>query len=87
MYGIQQVFVPPQGEPIPRVGRATYRDFFAMFQVPFHAGASWSSQDEAQRRDVVVLGSKLAAQLFPRGNAVGQQVTMEAGVFSGGGSA
>jgi len=81
MYGIQQVFIPPHGEPIPRSGRATYRDFFAMFQVPFHAGAPWSLQDEAQRSDVAVLGSKLAAQLFPSGNAVGQQVTMEAGVF------
>ena len=81
MYGIQQAFIPPQGEPIPRTGRATYRDFFTMFQVPFHAGAPWSVQDEVQHRNVVVLGAKLAAQLFPAGNAIGQPVTMEAGEF------
>jgi putative ABC transport system permease protein len=81
MYGIGQVFLPKQGEPIPMVGRATYRDFFSMFQVPFHSGAPWSLQDEAERRNVVVLGAKLAAQLFPAGNAVGQNVTLEAGSF------
>ena len=81
MYGISQVILPPGGEPIPSGGRATYRDFFAMFQVPFRSGAPWSTQDEASHRNVVVLGSNLAAQLFPAGNAVGQEVTMEAGSF------
>jgi putative ABC transport system permease protein len=81
MYGISQVILPPRGEPIPRGGRATYRDFFAMFRVPFQSGAPWSVQDEASHRNVVVLGAKLAAQLFPAGNAVGQEITMEAGPF------
>ncbi len=81
MYGFGQVILPKEGEPFSRSGRATYRDFFAMFQVPFHAGGPWSAQDEAEHRDVVVLGAKLAAQLFPAGNAVGQEVTMEAGAF------
>ena len=81
MYGIGQVILPKEGEPFARSGRATYRDFFAMFQVPFHTGGPWSAQDEAEHRDVVVLGAKLAAQLFPAGNAMGQLVTMEAGAF------
>ncbi len=81
MYGIGQVILPRGGEPLPRGGRATYRDFFAMFEVPFQSGAPWSVQDEVSHRDVVVLGAKLAAQLFPGGNAVGQEVTMEAGAF------
>jgi putative ABC transport system permease protein len=81
MYGISQVILPPGGEPMPRGGRATYRDFFAMFQVPFRSGAPWSAQDEAAHRNVVVLGAKLAAQLFPGGDAVGREVTMEAGTF------
>ncbi|HEY6457509.1 MAG TPA: ABC transporter permease [Steroidobacteraceae bacterium] len=81
MYGISQVILPPRGEPIPRGGRATYRDFFAMFQVPFQSGAPWSVQDEASHRNVVVLGANLAAKLFPAGNAVGQVITMEAGAF------
>jgi putative ABC transport system permease protein len=81
MYGISQVILPPRGEPVPQGGRATYRDFFTMFQVPFHSGAPWSVQDEASHRNVVVLGAKLAAKLFPAGNAVGQEVTMETGAF------
>jgi putative ABC transport system permease protein len=81
MYGTGQVFFPVHGEPFPRSGRATYRDFFAMFQVPFHAGAPWSVRDEDEHRNVVVLGASLAAKLFPAGNAVGQEVTMEAGAF------
>jgi putative ABC transport system permease protein len=81
MYGLGQVVLPSQGDPLPRTGRATYRDFFAMFQVPFHAGAPWSVQDEIEHRDVVVLGAKLAAELFPAGHAIGQQVRMEKGNF------
>jgi putative ABC transport system permease protein len=81
MYGIGQVFLPAQGEPFPRLGRATSRDFFSMFQVPFRAGSPWSARDDAEHSDVVVLGAKLAAQLFPRGDALGQKVTMEAGAF------
>jgi putative ABC transport system permease protein len=81
MYAISQVILPPGGEPIARGGRATYRDFFAMFQVPFHAGMPWSVQDEAAHRNVIVLGAKLAAKLFPAGGAVGREVTMEAGAF------
>jgi putative ABC transport system permease protein len=81
MYGTGQVLFPAHGEPIPRSGRVTYRDFFAMFQAPFHAGAPWSVRDEDEHRNVVVLGAKLAAKLFPSGDAVGQEVTMEAGAF------
>jgi putative ABC transport system permease protein len=81
MYGISQVILPPGGEPVPSGGRATYRDFFAMFQVPFHSGAPWSMEDETAHRNVVVLGAKLAAKLFPAGGAVGREVTMEAGAF------
>jgi putative ABC transport system permease protein len=81
MYGISQIILPPGREPIPSGGRATYRDFFAMFQVPFHSGAPWSAQDETAHRNVIVLGAKLAAKLFPAGDAVGQEVTMEAGAF------
>jgi putative ABC transport system permease protein len=81
MYGISQIILPPGGEPIPSGGRATYRDFFSMFQVPFRSGAPWSIEDDTAHRKVVVLGAKLAAKLFPAGGAVGQEVTMEAGAF------
>lgn len=81
MYGISQVLLPKQGEPFPMSGRATYRDFFSMFDVPFHAGAPWSQQDESEHRNVIVLGSTAAAKLFPKGDALGQEVRLEAGSF------
>jgi putative ABC transport system permease protein len=81
MYGIGQVILPQGGEPIPRPGRATYRDFFSMFQVPFRAGGPWTLKDETEHNNVVVLAAALAAQLFPAGNALGREVTMESGAY------
>lgn len=76
MYRIQLDVSPSSGVPYSEPGRATYRDFFDMFEVPFKAGAAWSLKDEADRADVAVLGNKLAARLFPNGSAVGQTVTL-----------
>lgn len=81
MYGTGQVVLPKHGEPFAVPGRATYRDFFAMFQVPFRSGAPWTEKDEAEHNNVVVLSSRLAAKLFPAGNAVGQMATFETGAF------
>jgi putative ABC transport system permease protein len=67
---------PPSGIPFSQGGRATGRDFFAMFEVPFKAGAAWTAKDEADRADVVVLGKTLAARLFPHSAAVGQTVSL-----------
>jgi putative ABC transport system permease protein len=76
MYTAQFDLSPVVGTPFSEQGRATYRDFFDMFQVPFKDGAAWSVQDEADRADVVVIGSKLAARLFPGLSAVGRTVTV-----------
>jgi putative ABC transport system permease protein len=76
MYPIGLDVTPPSGAAYSQEGRATYRDFFAMFQVPFKSGAAWSVKDEADRADVVVLGKKLAARLFPHSSAVGQIVNL-----------
>ncbi|HTV77523.1 MAG TPA: ABC transporter permease [Steroidobacteraceae bacterium] len=77
MYPIARDVTPTSGNPYSQEGRATYRDFFEMFEVPFKAGAAWSVQDETDRADVVVLGKTLAARLFPNGPAVGQTVNLE----------
>jgi putative ABC transport system permease protein len=76
MYFLQFDVSPVSGTPFAEQGRATYRDFFDMFQVPFKEGATWSEQDETDRADVTVLGSKLAARLFPGVSAVGRTVTV-----------
>ncbi|MGC1457773.1 MAG: ABC transporter permease [Steroidobacteraceae bacterium] len=67
---------PSKGIPFSQGGRATYRDFFAMFEVPFQSGAAWSVKDEDDHADVVVLGKTLAARLFPHSAAVGQTVSL-----------
>ena len=72
MYPSGSTCTPASGIPFSEPGRATYRDFFDMFQVPFKEGAAWSVQDETDRADVAVLGNKLAARLFPHLAAVGQ---------------
>jgi putative ABC transport system permease protein len=76
MYPVGLDATPPSGIPFSQGGRATYRDFFAMFEVPFQSGAPWSVQDEADRADVVVLSKTLAARLFPHSSAVGQTVSL-----------
>jgi putative ABC transport system permease protein len=76
MYPVGLDVTPPSGIPYSQEGRATHRDFFAMFQVPFKSGAAWSVQDEVDRADVVVLGKTLAARLFPHSSAVGQTVSL-----------
>ena len=76
MYAVGLDVTPTSGAPYSQAGRATYRDFFAMFQAPFKSGAPWSLKDETDRADVVVLGSTLAGKLFPHQSAVGQIVSL-----------
>ena len=81
MYAIQVDVTPPSGAPYSQQGRATYRDFFEMFQAPFQAGASWTTREETDRADVVVLGAKLAAKLFPHESAVGRTVNLDNRIY------
>lgn len=67
---------PASAAPFSQSGRATSRDFFAMFEVPFKEGAPWTLKDEADLADVAVLSDKLAARLYPTGSAVGQTVRL-----------
>lgn len=65
------------GRPFTATGRAAYRDFFTMFEVPFASGAPWSAAADEGRADVVVLSAKLADRLFPGGDAVGRSVNLD----------
>jgi putative ABC transport system permease protein len=64
------------GAPFTVMGRAVTSDFFQMFAAPIAAGAAWSKADDEAGANVVVIGAKLAARLYPRGAAVGQIVTL-----------
>jgi putative ABC transport system permease protein len=76
MYPMTLNVKPPQADPFRATGRATYADFFAMFEVPFRSGAPWNQQEDADQDNVVVLSSALADRLFPQASAVGKTVNL-----------
>jgi putative ABC transport system permease protein len=78
MYGLAPDVTPAQGRPFPAPGRATYADFFTMFEAPFRSGGPWSQADDARGANVVVLSAKLADKVFPHIDAVGKTITLDA---------
>ena len=77
MYGLSLNVTQPGGVPFPVSGRAAYADFFPMFEVPFAAGSAWSSDDDQQRANIVVVSARLAQRLFPQGTAVGRTLSLD----------
>lgn len=76
MYPVNQDVSPRGAQAFRAAGRATDRDFFAMFDVPFRSGAAWGRDAEEQRANVVVLSSKLADRVFPHTDAVGKVINL-----------
>jgi putative ABC transport system permease protein len=65
------------GIPFVAAGRATYADFFTLFEAPFATGAAWDAAADAGRENVVVLNANLAERLFPLATAVGETVNLD----------
>lgn len=61
--------------------RAVTADFFAMFMAPLASGATWLRADDLRHANVVVLGASIAARLYPRGDAVGNVITLKDRVY------
>ncbi len=59
------------------VFRAVYGEFFPMLDVPFKYGRGWSSSDDTNRAQVVVIGEKLNQKLFGGADSVGKIVNVE----------
>lgn len=57
--------------------RATYTDFFPMFQTPFLAGGPWNADDDKNRADVAVITQKLNDKVFGGGNSVGKTINLD----------
>ena len=57
--------------------RATYTDFFPMFDVPFRYGAAWPAADDAAHADVVVITRKLNNKLFGGIDSVGKTLNLD----------
>src|SRR5450631_2445886 len=57
--------------------RATYTDFFAMFDTPFLMGAPWSAADDNGRADVVVIAHELNDKIFGGANSIGKTINLD----------
>lgn len=76
MYAVQQNVTPVGARAFRARGRATYRDFFTMFDVPFRSGAAWGHDADEKRDNVAVISSKLADRVFPHTDAVGKVINL-----------
>jgi putative ABC transport system permease protein len=54
--------------------RWTSADFFAMFDVPFLAGAGWTDDDDRHHARVVVIAKELSEKLFGSTEAIGHSI-------------
>jgi len=79
MYQISPSVVPADAgkHPLNVSGHAVYGEFFPMLDVPFEFGSGWSTDDDTNRAQVVVIGSKLNQKLFGGANSVGRTVNIE----------
>ena len=76
MYMVALNVRTPGGTLVQVHGRATYADFFSMFEVPFRTGGPWDRKQDDNRENVVVISSKLADRVFPRAEAVGRTINL-----------
>jgi putative ABC transport system permease protein len=66
----------PEVKPFLALGRATYADFFPMFEPPFQYGSGWDHGQDTQHGRVVVLSRDTNEKLFGGQNSVGKHVRM-----------
>jgi putative ABC transport system permease protein len=61
--------------------RVTTKDFFAIFDVPFQYGGTWSDAADGGPEPVVVISRKLNEQLFGGANSVGRRIRWDDNEF------
>ncbi len=66
----------PEVKPFLALGRATYADFFPMFEPPFQYGSGWDHAQDTQHGRVVVLSRDTNEKLFGGQDSVGKKVRM-----------
>ena len=57
--------------------RATYADFFRMFEVPFRYGGPWGAAEDDGHADVVVITRELNDKVFGGANSVGKTLNLD----------
>lgn len=83
LYGVFPTLDPQRDgvTPFAEDGMATTHEAFAMFEIPFADGGTWSAADDAAGADVVVLGMNLAERLYGQERAVGASLTINDRVY------
>jgi putative ABC transport system permease protein len=66
----------PDAKPDLAQGRATYRDFFSMFEAPFEYGGPWSKDADDSAQQVAVLSHEYNEKLFGDANSVGKEIVL-----------
>ncbi|QBI05317.1 FtsX-like permease family protein [Pseudoduganella albidiflava] len=76
MMGLGGTIQPDRKDIAPFVvtGGGPYRDFFAMFEIPFLHGQAWSEADDKAGADVMVLTRALSEKLYGNDNPVGRRL-------------
>jgi len=74
---------PPDPRQLPFTvsARATYTDFFSMFEVPFQFGAPWNASEDEGRVPLVVISRELNDRLFAGANSVGRSLRLGTDVY------
>jgi putative ABC transport system permease protein len=67
----------PDLRPFQVQARATYADFFPMFDVPFRYGAPWNRVDDEGHANVVVIGHELNDKVFGGADSVGKTLNLD----------
>ena len=67
----------PELKPFKAEGRATFTDFFSMFDVPFQYGGPWGAADDEAHTPVIVINQELNKKLFGGANSVGRSINLD----------
>ncbi|MGA9342339.1 MAG: ABC transporter permease [Rhodanobacteraceae bacterium] len=78
MYKVSYPIQPanPEVKPFMALGRATFGDFFPMFEPPFQYGGPWGRAQDSAHARVVVLSKDTNEKLFGGQNSVGKSVRL-----------
>ncbi len=78
MYASNVIVVPESDEPpFDESVRATYHNFFRMFDVPFLYGQPWERREDEDHAAVAVIGRELNDRLFDGANSVGKNIRVD----------
>jgi len=83
MHGTGFSITPENRElkPFQSGGRATFADFFPMFEPPFRYGQGWSAAEDEAQTPVAVISRKLNDKLFGDVNSVGRTLDLDGRQF------